>query len=115
MAGSSCPPYVLGSHMESVETSAGSQDRDRGHVPTARQIPQTSQGVGTRHVGDRIAKPARGQTPIRFPAAVGDGQDHLSPLWSIFTGARSDPAAPGTLGGRTSGSGANVFRAAHSG
>ena len=34
--------YTLGPHMESVEASAGSQDRGRGYVRTARQVPQAS-------------------------------------------------------------------------
>jgi len=36
MAGSSCPPYALESHMESVEISVGNEDRGRRHVRTER-------------------------------------------------------------------------------
>ena len=53
--------------------------------------------------------------PSDFQQQLEICQNHLSPLRSVFTGARSDPAVPGTSGGRTSGAAANVFRDAYSG
>src|SRR5271166_4200148 len=101
--------YTLGPHLESVEASAGSQDRGRGYVRKARRVPQASGAVGSRHLGNCVAEPVGGQTAARFPSATGVCQNYLSSLRPVFAGPGSDPAVLGASGGRASRAAANVF------